>query len=125
MHKLYFTASPLPKGLLYIAEENTMKWMLPGRFAWTFLFLLSLIASGLASADSFSRLYVFGDSLSDTGNAASVVNDLPPPYYKNRFSNGPVAVEVLAKKLGLSADASLYLPPMMRPPDYFSPHCCS
>ena len=87
-----------------------MKKMLPELFASTVLLLLSLIASGLASADSFSRLYIFGDSLSDTGNAASVLGDLPSPYYRNtHFSNGPVAVEVLAKRLHLSAAPSLYL----------------
>jgi phospholipase/lecithinase/hemolysin len=83
-------------------EENAMKRVLPGLFGSTVLLLLSLIASSFASADSFSRLYVFGDSLSDTGNLASVVGDFPSPYYRNRVTNGPVAVDVLAGKLGLS-----------------------
>lgn len=72
---------------------------------------LLLVISTWAHADSgFSRLYVFGDSLSDTGNLASVIGDFPsPPYYMNRVSNGPVAVEVLAQKLDLAADPSLHL----------------
>ncbi|MFW2373915.1 MAG: SGNH/GDSL hydrolase family protein [Gammaproteobacteria bacterium] len=75
-----------------------------------FVFLLVLIFSSWAqAAPSFNQIYVFGDSLSDTGNLASIVGDLPAPYYMNRISNGPIAVETLAAKLGLSAEASLHL----------------
>jgi outer membrane lipase/esterase len=42
-------------------------------------------------ADSASSFWVFGDSLSDTGNIATLVPGFPPPpYYQNRLSNGPV-----------------------------------
>ncbi len=58
---------------------------------------------------SFSNMFIFGDSMSDTGNLASVVGDFPPVYYNNRVSNGPVVVEVLGENLGLSTDASLHL----------------
>lgn len=70
-----------------------------------------LVFSAWAQADSsYKDVYVFGDSLSDTGNLASVAGDFPsPPFYMNRVSNGAVAVEILANKLGLSAQASLYL----------------
>ena len=70
--------------------------------------LLSLVISTTVYASQkFNSIYVFGDSLSDAGNLALVVGDYPdPPYYDNRASNGPVAVEVLADKLGLNADAS-------------------
>jgi len=72
--------------------------------------LLFIISSGWAQADvSFSRVFVFGDSLSDTGNLASVTRDLPAPFFMNRISNGPVAVETLAARLGLTAEASLHL----------------
>ncbi len=64
----------------------------------------------IAIADtSYSRMYVFGDSLSDTGNLASVLGDFPLPYYMNRVSNGPVAVETLGSRLNLSAQPSLHL----------------
>lgn len=55
----------------------------------------------------FSSMFVFGDSLSDTGNSlllsqrAGLVPALPPSisphatYWQGRFSNGPVAVENL------------------------------
>ena len=55
-----------------------------------------------AQATSFSRLIVFGDSLSDAGNAFALSGgQFPPPPYAQRFSNGPVAVEYLAARLGL------------------------
>ncbi len=52
---------------------------------------------------------MFGDSLSDTGNLASVIGNFPAPYYMNRVSNGPVAVETLAAQLGHTTEASLHL----------------
>jgi phospholipase/lecithinase/hemolysin len=74
--------------------------------------VICLFLSGAASADTtFRNMVVFGDSLSDTGNLASVIGPFPePPYFMgSRVSNGPVAVEVLAGFLGLSAEPSLYL----------------
>jgi phospholipase/lecithinase/hemolysin len=48
---------------------------------------------------------VFGDSLSDAGDVSTLTgNRFPPaPYVNGRFSNGPVWVEQLANKLGVSA----------------------
>ena len=51
-----------------------------------------------ASAQTYGRLVVFGDSLSDNGNlyaATGGTNPLSPPYYQGRFSNGPVFTELL------------------------------
>jgi len=55
----------------------------------------------------FSEIVVFGDSISDTGNASLFTNGVAagPPYFQGRFSNGPVWVEVLARALGLPAPA--------------------
>ena len=59
------------------------------------------------TVSAYSDLVIFGDSLSDTGNVAQYLGaDLPYPYYENRISNGPVAVDVLAARLGLSAGHS-------------------
>ncbi|MFQ5641187.1 MAG: SGNH/GDSL hydrolase family protein [bacterium] len=80
------------------------------------LFLLALLLPIGVSAQSFSHIFVFGDSLSDPGNLAAAIapDPLPlPPAHSNggrRFSNGPLAVEVLADTLGLHADPFLIIP---------------
>jgi len=59
------------------------------------------MAPAKAGISSLSQLFVFGDSLSDSGNSKSVSQNAigftfpPSPYYDGRFSNGPVAVEYL------------------------------
>jgi len=60
---------------------------------------LALISSGLLSSTAYTqtwdfsqdRTYIFGDSLSDTGNLL-LANGAggPPVYFNGRFSNGPV-----------------------------------
>lgn len=88
-----------------------------------------------ASAQSYGRLVVFGDSLSDNGNLyAATFNTVPPAafYFNGRYSNGPVFTELLGFNAGRSAagapvtgsvnyayggartDASVGLPPGMR-----------
>jgi phospholipase/lecithinase/hemolysin len=61
-----------------------------------------------ASASAYDSMYIFGDSLSDTGNAQAFLApqgiNLPA-----RFSNGPVAVDIIAGAYGLSATPSLFL----------------
>jgi len=68
-----------------------------------------LISSWAQAAPNFSNVYIFGDSLSDTGNLASVIGEFPQPYYMNRVTNGPVSVDILTKNLGNTANASLHL----------------
>ncbi len=54
------------------------------------------------SAKPFSRIFVFGDSLSDTGNLFRLSGGYPPPpNFEGRFSNGRVWVEHLADALGM------------------------
>lgn len=73
---------------------------------------IALVAATLtafpAHALLFSNLFIFGDSLSDTGNLNNVLPSQPPsgppdnqPYFDGRFSNGPLWVETLAAGLGL------------------------
>ncbi|MEM7794075.1 MAG: SGNH/GDSL hydrolase family protein [Cyanobacteria bacterium P01_C01_bin.118] len=83
-------------------------------------------ASAATFSSTISKLYVFGDSLSDAGNvfnATTAVSELPPipgvvlppvsppspPYFEGRNSNGPVWVEYLADKLNLSLTNSTEL----------------
>lgn len=71
---------------------------------------LSLASFGLAAAPiSFSDIYVFGDSLSDTGNTRTVVGagsgivaNLAGYGSNARFSNGPLWHEHLAVELGMA-----------------------
>ncbi|MCS3456342.1 phospholipase/lecithinase/hemolysin [Aeromonas sp. BIGb0405] len=66
-----------------------------------FICLLGLLAWTAQAAEprpAFSRIVVFGDSLSDTGKMYGKMRGyLPssPPYYQGRFSNGPVWLEHL------------------------------
>jgi phospholipase/lecithinase/hemolysin len=63
--------------------------------------LLALISTGRAYG--YSAVFVYGDSLSDNGNlfaADGGIAPASPPYFDGRFSNGPVAVEQLATRLG-------------------------
>ena len=57
------------------------------------------ITAARAGVASLSNLFVFGDSLSDSGNAGLLTGGLftPSPFVGNRASNGPVAVEHLWK----------------------------
>ena len=67
----------------------------------------NFVQVGAASAQaSFNKLVIFGDSLSDTGNLASVTVDFPFPFFQNRISDGPVLVDYLASELGFEARAS-------------------
>ena len=61
-------------------------------------------------ATPVSAVYVFGDSLSDTGNLADAFGvPFPnPPNYHDSFTNGPVAMELLAEHFGVRADPSLF-----------------
>lgn len=72
----------------------------------------TIITAVSAAADpQYSSVIAFGDSLSDNGNYYRLVNRLTPltpqdgspplPYFYGRYSNGPVAVELLAANLGL------------------------
>src|SRR5579883_862271 len=57
-----------------------------------------------------TKIVVFGDSLSDTGNAyiGSLHLKAPsPPYFRGRFSNGPIWVEMFARHFGLKAAPAL------------------
>lgn len=66
-------------------------------------FVIAACALALPPAHAYSSLYVFGDSLSDTGNIYAWYGGLlpRPPYYEGRFSNGPIWIDGVAAALGL------------------------
>jgi phospholipase/lecithinase/hemolysin len=84
-----------------------------------FLIVVFAQSIGWAASPRYDNLYVFGDSLSDTGNdlvltkAQRISPAIPPSesphrtYYKGRFSNGTVAVEYLWPLMRNDKKASL------------------
>lgn len=73
-----------------------------------FLAVASLVGCAALSF-SFDRMFVFGDSLNDAGNVYGLTGGTQPaaPYWNGRYSNGPVWVEGLATRLGVSAQAAI------------------
>ena len=69
----------------------------------------SLLVSA-AAAGPFSSVFVFGDSLSDTGNLAEFqgANFPNPPFFNDSVTNGPPAVALLAQRFGLAERPSLF-----------------
>ncbi len=68
-------------------------------------FLLCLMFPLKVTAQNYNEIYVFGDSLTDTGNGFKATDGAIPPsptYFNGRVSNGSVWVEYLASKLGLT-----------------------
>ena len=77
------------------------------------LVLTAAVLAAATSAQAYTQVVAFGDSLSDNGNLHALMAkfnvDTPAaPYFEGRFSNGPVAVEVMAQQLGLSLDDRAY-----------------
>ena len=66
-----------------------------------------LFGSMSALASGYSNIYVFGDSLSDNGNLSMAPG--APAGTPERFTNGAVAVEILAGALGLTLTPSDHL----------------
>jgi outer membrane lipase/esterase len=67
------------------------------------LTLAACAVAGTASAQTYNRLVVFGDSLSDNGNLFAVTGGTQPPaslYFNGRFSTGPVFTELLGFNTG-------------------------
>lgn len=86
---------------------STIKIPMPKHILASGAVLLSFLFPLRARATTYSQIYVFGDSLVDTGNLFELTFDkIPPspPYFKGRFSNGPIWVEYLAENLNLSFD---------------------
>ncbi len=80
--------------------------------------ITSAHAEGVAKlAGPFSAVYLFGDSLTDTGDLAAqlAVDEIPEAlpgqatsfYWENRFCNGPNWADQMAKALGSTATPSL------------------
>jgi outer membrane lipase/esterase len=84
------------------------------------LFTLAILISSSAAHATYSDLFIFGDSLSDSGNNAIVLapnvtpipipaNGFIPdfPYASGHYTNGPIWAQNFASSLGLTANPSL------------------
>lgn len=73
---------------------------------------LSLTAFAAQGATAYSNMYVFGDSLSDSGNDLALTAGVPSPLFytdgsnTGRFTNGLNYVDLLASSFGLSLTPS-------------------
>lgn len=74
-------------------------------------------ATNKENANIKRQLYVLGDSLSDNGNLANIIThdihnlnkiNFQGPFYHNSFTNGDVAVSILAQKLGTTLTPAWY-----------------
>lgn len=86
--------------------------------------IVSVMSASKAAAASlnFSQFFVFGDSLSDTGNlfaaTSALGNPRPVPlttsgqraYFEGRFSNGPIWVDYFGDAIGKKPTPSLLTP---------------
>ncbi|NEQ24789.1 MAG: SGNH/GDSL hydrolase family protein [Microcoleus sp. SIO2G3] len=95
----------LQQGIRFAAARSLPR--LPRRTIRTvaaFVMLLCCFLPATVSSQHLSsqHLYVFGDSLSDTGNVFHELGRPPRPYVDGRFSNGPVWVDRLADQLHLT-----------------------
>ena len=91
-----------------------MKTSFFGRLCAAGAFVAATLAVPAHAAPFYSNLFVFGDSLSDTGNLSLVTGGAFPdhtqgPYFGGRYSNGPLWIETLASDLGLAGKANPYL----------------
>ena len=85
--------------------------------------LFSFMLPCKAMASNFSRFYVFGDSLSDTGNVFNATGGLEnpesafppsPPYAPGRFSNGDIWVDFVGDQMELTP--TTFIPPQTNIP---------
>ncbi len=67
-----------------------------------FIALLAFLCfASSALASPYGSVVVYGDSLSDNGNLFAATGNPGAPYYQGRRSDGPVAVEYVASRLGV------------------------
>ncbi|MEA5603117.1 SGNH/GDSL hydrolase family protein [Nostoc sp. UHCC 0252] len=70
------------------------------------IFIMVVAAKFMDKTHSIAEIYVFGDSLSDTGMVFRATGGMYPPnptYFQGRYSNGRVWIEYLAESLHLSS----------------------
>ncbi|MFP4007051.1 MAG: SGNH/GDSL hydrolase family protein [Spirulinaceae cyanobacterium] len=85
----------------------------------TLMVAVPLQVEAVGLTNRFNNIYVFGDSLSDTGNVSELTQNIfpPTPYQDGRFSNGDVWIDYLARDLGLASPTPLAALTPQNPPN--------
>lgn len=79
--------------------------------------ILQVPPAGAFDLSKFEQVVVFGDSLSDNGNAYFLTNGQDPPslpngpYYEGRWSNGPIWVDYFPSLAGLPPITPFFVNP--------------
>jgi phospholipase/lecithinase/hemolysin len=84
--------------MLFSMQSRRIGWDRPRMLL---AFAAALLLPLRTPAESLSSIVVYGDSLSDNGNLFAATGQPGAPYYAGRRSNGPVAVEQMATRLGV------------------------
>jgi phospholipase/lecithinase/hemolysin len=87
---------------MVITKKGFIRWALTAAAAVVLITQTGAASVAAQAGQSISRLVVLGDSFSDNGNLYARTCGPPPPYWQGRISNGPVWVEYLSQKLGVS-----------------------
>lgn len=77
------------------------RWMLLPIALFALAFQTGGASAAAQTGQSINQVVVLGDSWSDNGNLYALTGNPGPPYWQGRASNGPVAVEYLAQRLGV------------------------
>jgi outer membrane lipase/esterase len=90
----------------FMLRRNTVKGV---------LLALAIASPAMATGDGFTNMYVLGDSLSDQGNVFHATEYLlgigiptSEHYWQGRFADGEVWTGVLANRVGISLEPSLF-----------------
>ena len=94
------------RSILAVKVYVMINFYTTGRFLAASVGTIAFTITGInaAQAAKFTSINIFGDSLSDPGNAFKATGRLfaPAPYDQGRFSNGPVWTDYLADDLKLN-----------------------
>ena len=108
-----------PEDGIYLIHDSRQGWKVAIKRSVLVSFLAFLLIPFSNALAGYSSLFVFGDSLSDSGNNAALTpnrttvpisgNSFIPtdPYESGHYTNGQVWAQIVASSLGLSANPSL------------------
>ena len=109
-----------PKHILLLDSDSIITTLI-SKLAKGTIFLATLwTLPASANSLNFEQLYIFGDSLSDSGNFYNLSGSTFPPspfYSQGRFTNGLTWIDYLSDDLGLNPEPFTELDGDSLPPD--------